>query len=87
MVVRLLLVFFQFLISGPGVVHNGTIDSLPGADEDWCPDLFVGGFECGGMRSVRSATARFHRPENKAVQWLPFLNEARRNGRQVNPEF
>jgi hypothetical protein len=39
------------------------------------------------MRSGCSATAHFHCPEGKAVQWSPFFSEARRNGRQVNPEF
>jgi hypothetical protein len=33
------------------------------------------------------AIAHFHRPENKAVQWLPLLSEASRNRQQVNPEF
>jgi hypothetical protein len=52
------LVFFRFLISGQGVVHNGSIDSLPGADKEWFRDLVVGGFEVGGMRSVRKGMGK-----------------------------
>jgi hypothetical protein len=74
-------------LSDPDVIQKDSIGSLPGADEEWCRDLLVGGFQGSGMRSVRSATAHLHRSDNKAVQWLPLINEGRRNGQHVNTEF